>query len=61
MQEREESDRLYSCRAYELAGPRVYTLRNLFTIALRILRERRLLVSIPFAVAACQQNPSRAI
>jgi NADH dehydrogenase len=38
-------------KTYELAGPRVYTLRNLFTIALRILRQRRLLVSIPFAVA----------
>jgi uncharacterized protein YbjT (DUF2867 family) len=38
-------------KTYELAGPRVYTLRNLFIIALRILRQRRLLVSIPFAVA----------
>ena len=41
-------------KTYELAGPRVYTLRNLFTIALRILRQRRLLVSIPFAVAEAQ-------
>ena len=41
-------------KTYELAGPRVYTLRNLFAIALRILRQRRLLVSIPFALAEAQ-------
>ncbi len=41
-------------KTYELAGPRVYTLRKLFTIALRILRQRRLLVPIPFAVAEAQ-------
>ena len=41
-------------KTYELAGPGVYTLRNLFTIALRILRQRRLLVPIPFAVAEAQ-------
>ena len=41
-------------KTYELAGPRVYTLRKLFTIALRILRRRRLLVPIPFALAEAQ-------
>ena len=41
-------------KTYELAGPRVYTLRELFTIALRILRQRRLLLPIPFAVAEAQ-------
>src|SRR5271169_822159 len=41
-------------KTYELAGPRVYTLRQLFTIALRILRQRRLLLPIPFAVAEAQ-------
>jgi uncharacterized protein YbjT (DUF2867 family) len=41
-------------RAYELAGPRVYTLRKLFSVALRILRHRRLLVPIPFALAEAQ-------
>jgi NADH dehydrogenase len=41
-------------KTYELAGPRVYTLRKLFTVALRILRQRRLLVPLPFAVAEAQ-------
>ena len=41
-------------KTYEIAGPRVYTLRKLFTIALRIVRNRRLLVPIPFAVAEAQ-------
>jgi uncharacterized protein YbjT (DUF2867 family) len=41
-------------KTYELAGPRVYTLRELFTIALRIVRKRRLLVPLPFAVAEAQ-------
>ena len=41
-------------KTYELAGPRVYTLRKLFTVALRILRHRRLLVPIPFALAETQ-------
>ena len=41
-------------RTYELAGPAVYTLRELFVIVLRILGKRRLLVPIPFAVAELQ-------
>jgi uncharacterized protein YbjT (DUF2867 family) len=41
-------------RTYELAGPTVYTLRELFRIALRIIGKRRLLVPIPFAVAEVQ-------
>jgi len=41
-------------RTYELAGPAVYTLRELFVIVLRILGKRRLLVPVPFAVAHVQ-------
>ena len=41
-------------RTYELAGPTVYTLREIFTIALRIIGKRRLLVPVPFAVAEVQ-------
>jgi uncharacterized protein YbjT (DUF2867 family) len=41
-------------RTYELAGPRVYTLRELFTTALRLIGKRRLLVPVPFAVAEIQ-------
>jgi len=41
-------------RTYELVGPAVYTLRDLFTIALRIIDKRRLLVPVPFAVAELQ-------
>jgi len=41
-------------RTYELAGPTVYTLRELFVIALRIIGKRRLLVSVPFAAAEVQ-------
>jgi NADH dehydrogenase len=39
---------------YELAGPTVYTLRELFNIALRIMGRRRLIVPVPFAVAQVQ-------
>jgi uncharacterized protein YbjT (DUF2867 family) len=39
---------------YELAGPRVYTLRELVSFALRLIDKRRLLVPLPFAVAAIQ-------
>jgi NADH dehydrogenase len=39
---------------YELAGPRVYTLRELVSFALRLLDKRRLLVPLPFAVAEFQ-------
>jgi uncharacterized protein YbjT (DUF2867 family) len=41
-------------RTYELAGPTVYTLRELFSIALRIMGRRRLIVPVPFAVAELQ-------
>jgi uncharacterized protein YbjT (DUF2867 family) len=41
-------------RIYELGGPTVYTLRELFNIALRSIGKRRLLVPIPFAVAEVQ-------
>jgi uncharacterized protein YbjT (DUF2867 family) len=41
-------------RTYELAGPTMYTVRELFRIALRIIGKRRLLVSVPFAVAKVQ-------
>ena len=41
-------------RTYELTGPAVYTLRELFEITLRLTARRRLLVPVPFAVAELQ-------
>jgi len=41
-------------RTYELAGPKVYTMRELVMIVLRIIGIRRALVSVPFAVAQLQ-------
>ncbi len=41
-------------RTYEIAGPRVYTLRELVRITLRLVGRRRLLVPVPFAVAEFQ-------
>lgn len=41
-------------RTYELAGPNVYTMRELVMIVLRIIGRRRALVSVPFAVAELQ-------
>lgn len=41
-------------RTYELAGPGVYTMRELVKITLRLIGRRRLLVPVPFAVAAVQ-------
>jgi uncharacterized protein YbjT (DUF2867 family) len=41
-------------RTYELAGPTVYTLREPFSIALRIMGRSRLIVPVPFAVAQVQ-------
>ena len=41
-------------RTYELAGPRVYTLRELVEIVLHLVGKQRLLVSVPFAVAEAQ-------
>jgi len=41
-------------QTYELAGPGVYTLRELVIMTLRFMGKRRLLLSIPFAVAEIQ-------
>jgi uncharacterized protein YbjT (DUF2867 family) len=41
-------------RTYELAGPGVYTMRELVETMLRLIGRRRLLVPVPFAVAAVQ-------
>ena len=41
-------------RTYELAGPKVYTLHELVNMTLQLMGKRRLLVPIPFAVAAVQ-------
>jgi NADH dehydrogenase len=39
---------------YERAGPRVYTMRELVSITLRLMRKRRLLIPLPFAMAEVQ-------
>jgi len=41
-------------RTYELAGPGVYTLRELVKMTLHFIRKRRLLIPLPFAVAEIQ-------
>ncbi len=41
-------------QTYELAGPGVYTLRELVKITLRLIGKRRLLIPVPFALAALQ-------
>jgi uncharacterized protein YbjT (DUF2867 family) len=41
-------------QTYELAGPGVYTLRELVSLTLRLLGKRRLLIPVPFAVAEIQ-------
>lgn len=41
-------------RTYELAGPEVYTMRELVMVVLRTIGMRRALVSVPFAVAEIQ-------
>jgi uncharacterized protein YbjT (DUF2867 family) len=41
-------------QTYELAGPGVYTLRELVEITLRLIGKQRLLVPVPFTVAAIQ-------
>lgn len=48
------ADRGTAGRTYELAGPGVYTLRELVGIVLRLIGRRRLLVPVPFAVAEIQ-------
>jgi len=41
-------------RTYELAGPRVYTLRELVSMTLYLMGKWRLLIPVPFAVAEAQ-------
>jgi uncharacterized protein YbjT (DUF2867 family) len=41
-------------RTYELAGPGVYTLRDLVRFTLRVVGKRRLLMPLPFTVAKIQ-------
>jgi NADH dehydrogenase len=41
-------------RTYEFAGPGVYTLRELVTMTLHLMRKLRLLIPVPFAVAEIQ-------
>jgi NADH dehydrogenase len=41
-------------RTYELAGPAVYTLRDLVQVTLRFIDKRRLLVHVPFVMAEIQ-------
>ena len=48
------AERASAGQTYELAGPGVYTLRELVRFALRLIDKRRLLVPLPFAVAGMQ-------
>jgi NADH dehydrogenase len=48
------ADRGTAGQTYELAGPGVYTLRELVSFALRLIDKRRLLVPVPLAVAEIQ-------
>jgi uncharacterized protein YbjT (DUF2867 family) len=48
------ADAASAAQTYELAGPGTYTLRELVGFALRLIDKRRLLVPLPFAVAAMQ-------
>ena len=41
-------------RLYELGGPRVYTFKELMELMLAVTRRRRLLVPVPFGLAAIQ-------
>jgi NADH dehydrogenase len=41
-------------RTYELAGPGVYTMRELVEMTLRLIGRRRLLMPVPFAFATVQ-------
>jgi len=48
------ADRGTAGQTHELAGPGVYTLREMVSFALRLIGKRRLLVPLPFAVAGIQ-------
>lgn len=48
------AERATAGQTYELAGPGVYTLRELVGFVLRLMDKRRLLVPLPFAVAEIQ-------
>ena len=39
---------------FELGGPRIYSFRELMTYLLQVLGRRRLLVNVPFGMAAAQ-------
>ena len=41
-------------RVYELGGPRVYTFRALIELLLAEIRHKRLLINVPFGIAALQ-------
>jgi NADH dehydrogenase len=45
------ADPATSGRTYEIAGPEIYALRELVRFTLRLLGRRRLLVSVPLAIA----------
>jgi uncharacterized protein YbjT (DUF2867 family) len=48
-------------RTYELAGPGVYTLRELVRMTLHLMDKRRLLIAVPFAVAEIQARLSELL
>jgi len=41
-------------RTYELGGPKIYTLRELFELLLREIRRKRWFIDLPFGIAALQ-------
>jgi NADH dehydrogenase len=48
------ADRGTAGQTYELAGPGVYTLRELVSYTLNLIDKRRLLLPLPFAIAEIQ-------
>jgi NADH dehydrogenase len=48
-------------RTFELGGPRIYSFRELLSLLLSELGRRRLLVSVPFALASLQGAILQAI
>lgn len=50
--ERMLADPATAAHTYELGGPEVYTLRELYGLILHLLGRRRVLVPVPFALAA---------